>query len=241
MLARGCQVYADRLPILMIVIMHVVPPAMFAVVHGSVAFGRRGMAVFSATCLGVGSCAELLSLGTGFPFGNYHFTAVMGPHIFDVPVLLALAYLGIGYCAWIMALQILGYADRSLSGASLVSVPLLASSIMTAWDLAMDPDWATLDHAWIWHSGGVYFGVPISNFFGWFGTACVYYFAFAFYIGPCAGYSDVGFVNPPRSAGSPGVPANPLVQFRSIAEHPTANGGMVYAKPALCHQFLQVP
>src|SRR5215472_6201417 len=77
MLARACQVYADRLPILMIVIMHVVPPAMFAVVHGSVAFGRRGMAVFSATSLGVGSCAELLSLRTGFPFGNYHFTAVM--------------------------------------------------------------------------------------------------------------------------------------------------------------------
>jgi putative membrane protein len=105
----------------------------------------------------------------------------MGPSIFNLPVLLALAYLGIGYCAWIMALQILGYADRNLSGASLVAVPLLASSIMTAWDLAMDPDWATLDHAWIWHRGGSYYGVPISNFFGWFGTACVYYFAFALY------------------------------------------------------------
>ena len=78
-LARGCQVYADRLPVLMIVILHVVPPALFAVVHGSVTFGHRGMAVFSAICLGVGSCAELLSLRTGFPFGTYHFTAVMGP------------------------------------------------------------------------------------------------------------------------------------------------------------------
>lgn len=181
LLARVSQVYADRLPVLIIVSLHVVPPALFAVVHGSLTLGRRGMAVFSAICLGIGSCAELFSLRTGFPFGSYHFTSVMGPQILDVPILLALAYLGIGYCAWIMALQILGFVDRRLSGAPLLAVPVLASSIMTAWDLAMDPDWATLDRAWIWHRGGAYFGVPVSNFFGWFGTACAYYAAFAFY------------------------------------------------------------
>jgi putative membrane protein len=52
---------------------------------------------------------------------------------------------------------------------------------MVAWDLSMDPNWSTLDHAWIWSDGGAYFGVPLSNFFGWFLTAWAYYLAFAVY------------------------------------------------------------
>ena len=45
----------------------------------------------------------------------------------------------------------------------------------------MDANWSTLGRAWIWHEGGGYFGVPISNFFGWFLTAYAYYLAFALY------------------------------------------------------------
>ena len=52
---------------------------------------------------------------------------------------------------------------------------------MLAWDIAMDPDWSTVDHIWVWHSGGAYFGVPLSNFGGWFLTASLYYLAFALY------------------------------------------------------------
>jgi len=38
---------------------------------------------------------------------------------------------------------------------------------MTAWDLSMDPVWAEIYHAWVWRDGEAYYGVPISNFFGW--------------------------------------------------------------------------
>jgi putative membrane protein len=38
-----------------------------------------------------------------------------------------------------------------------------------------------LDHAWVWRGGGAYFGVPVSNFVGWFLTAYLYYQAFALY------------------------------------------------------------
>ena len=125
--------------------------------------------------------AEIVSLRTGFPFGHYYFTDVMGPKIFQLPVLLALAYLGIGYVAWILALVILGYADRPINGTRVLMLPFLASLIMVAWDLSMDPNWSTLDRAWIWQAGGRYFGVPVSNFFGWFLTAYFYYQAFALY------------------------------------------------------------
>jgi len=180
-LGRICQLYADRLPTLLIVVLHVVPAAVFALAHGSVVYGPKGISAFAICCLGVGSLAESVSLRTGFPFGRYYFTEVMGPKIFGLPVLLALAYLGIGYVAWVLALLILGRTGKPLRGPRVVAVPLLASLIMTAWDLSMDPAWSTLDKAWIWLDGGAYFGVPVSNYVGWFLTAYVYYQSFALY------------------------------------------------------------
>jgi putative membrane protein len=178
---RVLQLYAGRIPTQLIVVLHVVPLALFALAHGSVLYGPRGVSVFAGFCLGFGILAESVSLRTGFPFGHYYFTDVMGPKLLELPVLLALAYLGIGYVAWILALLILGYVDKPLHGARVVALPLLASVIMVAWDLAMDPNWSTVDHAWVWQDGGEYFGVPVSNFMGWFLTAYLYYQAFALY------------------------------------------------------------
>ncbi len=181
-LARLCQLSADRLPTLLIVILHVVPPALFALAHGAVVYGRKGISIFAGCCVGFGALAEVIGLSTGFPFGHYYFTDVMGPKIFQVPVLLALAYLGIGYVAWILALLILGGVDKPICGARVLALPLLASFIMFAWDLSMEPDWSTLDHAWIWRDGGAYLGAPLTNFVGWFGTAYCYYQTFALYL-----------------------------------------------------------
>ena len=180
-LARFCQLYADRLPSLLIVVLHVIPLALFAVAHGAVLYQPRGILIFAALCLGFGTLAEIVSLRTGFPFGHYYFTDVMGPKLFQLPVLLALAYLGIGYVAWILALLILDYAGKPIRGTRIFALPLLASLIMVAWDLAMEPNWSTLDRAWIWRDGGAYFGTPASNLFGWFLTAYCYYQAFALY------------------------------------------------------------
>jgi putative membrane protein len=180
-IAQICQLYADRLPTLLIVILQVVPPALFAVAHGSVVHGARGISVFAVFCLGFGTLAESVSLRTGFPFGHYYLTDVMGPKLFQLPVLLALAYLGIGYVSWILALLILGDVDKPIRGARVLTLPLLASLIMLAWDVSMDAVWSTIDRAWIWRDGGAYFGVPVSNFIGWSLTAFLYYLAFALY------------------------------------------------------------
>ncbi len=53
---------------------------------------------------------------------------------------------------------------------------------MVAWDLSQDPIWATILRAWIWVHGGAYFGVPVSNFVGWYLTVYVMYQLFAFYV-----------------------------------------------------------
>jgi|SRR6516165_10458648 putative membrane protein len=53
---------------------------------------------------------------------------------------------------------------------------------MTAWDLAQDPVWSTLLHAWRWRDGGTWFGVPLTNYAGWLLTVFLIYLAFALYL-----------------------------------------------------------
>jgi uncharacterized membrane protein len=179
---RILQLYADRLPTLLVVAIHVLPPVAFAMLHGHLLYRVRGILIFSVLCLGSGTFFESLSLRTGFPFGHYYFTDLMGPKLFQLPILLALAYLGMGYLSWILALAILGHKTEQPRGLRLVLLPLIASCIMVAWDLSMDPVWANIDHAWVWKQGGSYFGVPISNFLGWSLTTYVFYQSFALYL-----------------------------------------------------------
>jgi hypothetical protein len=70
-----------------------------------------------------------VSLRTGFPFGRYEFTDLMGPKLFKIPLLLALAYLGMGYLSWVIALMILKYQDERLAGAKLVILRSLPVSL----------------------------------------------------------------------------------------------------------------
>jgi len=173
--ARPLQSFPDRVPMLAIVFLHVVPAALFALLHGALAYRVRGILVFAILCLGVGNFFENLGILTGFPFGSYSFTDVMGPKILNVPILLGLAYLGMGYLSWTLARLILRQ-DR------VFALPLLASCIMVSWDLSMEPVWATMVHGWNWWKGGPYFGVPVSNFLGWYLTVYVFYQLFALYL-----------------------------------------------------------
>lgn len=178
--ARVLQIFPTQVPTLLMVVLHVVPPAVFAFIHGKRVYGTRGIVVFMALCLGVGSFFESLSLRTGFPFGHYFFTGVMGTKVLDLPVLLALAYVGVGYLAWVVASLMVGAPAGSRTG--WLVTPWVAAVVLTAWDLAMDPVWAYIDHAWVWERGGGYFGVPFGNYFGWLLTTWVFYLAFALWL-----------------------------------------------------------
>jgi uncharacterized membrane protein len=182
MLARLLQLFAGRVPNLLIVTFHVIPPALFALVHGARIYRSRGILIFATLCLGVGTLFESVSLRSGFPFGYYRFTDLMGPKVFDLPILLALAYVGMGYLSWILAVVILDCQNEPLSGRKIVLLPLAASFVMTAWDFSMEAVWADIDHAWVWRDGGLYYGVPPSNFFGWFLTVYIFYQLFALYL-----------------------------------------------------------
>ena len=157
-------------------------PVVFLVVHGARTYGVRATLVFGAIVFVVSNVFENLSIATGFPFGNYSYSEFGGPRLFDVPLLIGPAYLGMGYLSWTLARLLLGRTQGALTGASRIAVPIVASFLMVAWDLTFDPVASTINGFWIWEQGGSYFGVPFSNFLGWFLTVFVFYTMFAVYL-----------------------------------------------------------
>jgi uncharacterized membrane protein len=154
---------------------------LFGLLHGARTYGWRGILFFLIVCLGVSNAFENLSIMTGFPFGWYHYSDAMGPKLFLVPLLIGPAYFGVGYLSWTLARAIFGDGDARLTGLLSFATPAIASFIMVSWDLTIDPMMSTINGSWVWHNGGSYFGVPVSNFLGWYLTVYVFFQCFALY------------------------------------------------------------
>ena len=154
----------------------------FILIHGTRRYGWKGIVVFIVVTLIVSNILENLSIVTGFPFGHYYYTAALGPKLFLVPILIGPSYVSFGYLAWVLSSILVGEVRRRSSFLTTVAVPLVASFIMVAWDLSLDPTASTIQQNWIWTQGGGYFGVPISNFLGWSFTVYVFFQLFALYV-----------------------------------------------------------
>ena len=192
--ARVLQVITGPTPWLSLVALDVVSAAAFALVAGARDYGWRGILVFAGICLAAGNVVENIGIATGFPFGHYRFLEVMGPRILSVPILLGLAYVGMAYVSWSLARTLLGTTRRE-DGLRVLALPAVASVIMVSWDFAQDPVWSTFLHAWVWRDGGSWFGVPLSNYAGWFGTVFTIYLLFAMYLRRRPG-ADMGVAQP---------------------------------------------
>jgi putative membrane protein len=116
---------------------------------------------------------------TGFPFGNYHYTEIMGPFLGHVPVSVMPAYCVMGYASWSLARLLLARTEMTADAAFRFGVPALAALLMVMWDLSMDPLRATIEGRWVWLDGGPHFGVPVANFFGWALVTWIMFQAFA--------------------------------------------------------------
>ncbi len=151
----------------------------FALIHGAVRYGRTGILAFVVICLVVSNVLENTSILTGFPFGHYHYTDALGPKLFLVPLLIGPAYFASGYFAWVIGNVLVGELRRGSSAFLTVAVPFIAAFVMVMWDLTFDPRASTIQHQWIWEQAGGYFGVPLTNYLGWFFTVYLFLQLFA--------------------------------------------------------------
>lgn len=167
---------------ILITVLHLVIMVTFAFVHGTLRYGVRGVAAFATICLVVSNIFENLGVATGFPFGSYHYTDALGPKLLYVPLLIGPAYLGVGYMAWVLGTVFVGDVKRGADACATFATPFIAAFIMVLWDLSLDPAASTLGKWWIWEHGGGFFGVPLTNYLGWFLTVYVFMQIFALYL-----------------------------------------------------------
>ena len=108
--------------------------------------------------------SELLGTTFGIPFGAYSYSAVLEPMWLDrVPV-------GIPLSWFYMAVPSYAIATAMMRGQSAVRRIGLASFVLLAWDLALDPAMSFVTKYWIWGTTGPYYGMPTLNLVGWFVT-----------------------------------------------------------------------
>jgi putative membrane protein len=149
---------------------YVVLGALAAVLHAMWAFGvRRGIGLFVAAA-GIALGTELLGTSTGFPFGDYAYTSLLGYRIMgQVPFPIPISWFYMLYCALAMCARLLSARDDERHrwvwaiGAALM---------LTAWDVAMDPAMVQTAH-WVWQQPGFFYGMPLSNWIGWFFTGLI--------------------------------------------------------------------
>lgn len=116
---------------------------------------------------------EQVGVATGWVYGTYHYTDLLGPKVGHVPLLIPVSWFMMSYPSYVISNVILdGRPVSRWSGARhWLCASVLGALVMTAWDVAMDPLMSGAPHgAWIWHNPGPYFGVPLHNFVGWVTT-----------------------------------------------------------------------
>ena len=159
----------------------VLVPVAFALIHGAARYGWGGILAFILICLVVSNIFENVSILTGFPFGHYHYTGGLGPKLFLVPLLIGPAYISTGYLAWVIGNVLVGDVRRGTGRFTLFATPFIAAFAMVAWDVCLDPTLSTILKFWIWQDGGGFFGVPLTNYLGWFLTVYIFFQLFALY------------------------------------------------------------
>lgn len=112
--------------------------------------------------------AEYVGYTTGFPFGSYSYTGAIQPQVLGVPLIIPLAWFMMLAPSWAVAYAIIG--ERPPSTRVRLIFAVLAGLAMTAWDLYLDPQMVGWGF-WEWQQPGLYFGIPLVNFAGWFAVA----------------------------------------------------------------------
>lgn len=107
---------------------------------------------------------EAIGISTGLPYGPFYYTDQMGFKILGlVPWSVAFAFAP-------LILGSITIANRITKDARL-AIPLSAA-VLVAVDLVLDPA-AVLLSIWVWVTPGPYYGIPITNYTGWFITALI--------------------------------------------------------------------
>ncbi len=107
---------------------------------------------------------EAIGIATGMPYGEFYYSDWMGFKIFGlVPWSVAFAFAPLIFGS-------LTISSKLVQGWKLQLV--LSASILVLVDMVLDPAAVVLS-IWVWLIPGPYYGIPITNYTGWFLTAFI--------------------------------------------------------------------
>ncbi len=150
---------------------YVVLGAAAVLFHAANRFGWPKAAGLLAAGVLISLSSELLGTSTGLPFGPYSYTTLLGYRIGGlVPFPIPLSWFYMVYASIAITGRILPVRD---SERSRTAWAFCAGAILTAWDVAMDPAMSRATTHWLWHTDGFFYGMPLSNWIGWFLTGSV--------------------------------------------------------------------
>ncbi len=153
-------------------------------------YGARTTLIFAVIAWAVALICEWSSINNGFPFGLYHYVhATSGREIWvaGVPFFDSLSFVFLSFASYSTALLLAAPLYRTGCDLRLLDtwnlrrslhVWILASIFMVMVDLVVDPlsvrgaQWFLGNLFW-YDPPGPYFGVPITNFLGWFLVAAI--------------------------------------------------------------------
>ena len=158
--------------------------AFAALLHATGRFGtRRALTIFAlAFTISLGS--ELLGTATGYPFGPYSYSGMLGYKVGGlVPFNIPTSWFYMLYCSLAICGRLLPVRDDARTKAVWAVV---AGLVLTAWDVSMDPAMVKTFH-WMWNLpptaeqsalqrifvSDAFYGMPLSNWIGWLLTGTV--------------------------------------------------------------------
>ena len=165
---------------------YVVLGAIAALTALATTIGWRTAVSLAVTASALALGAELAGTSIGLPFGDYAYSGLLGYRILGLvpfPIPLSWFYMLAG------SLVIVARLSRApVTRRTPWMMALGAGALMVAWDLSMDPAMVKTGH-WLWGRGSMFhdaglpawldafftadafYGMPLSNWFGWFLTA----------------------------------------------------------------------
>ncbi|PRY50509.1 putative membrane protein [Geodermatophilus tzadiensis] len=127
---------------------------------------RTGLAVLGLVAV-TAVAFESVGVATGFPYGPYAYSDVLGPTLLGVPFLVPLAWLMMAWPSWVLARLL---TRRARPGRQRPARVVVAAAVFAAWDVVLDPQLVQAGY-WTWARPqpglpGID-TVPLTNLAGW--------------------------------------------------------------------------
>lgn len=128
--------------------------------------------LFFLLCVVTGIAVEIIGTSTGALFGNYRYGTVLGPAVYDVPLIIGANWFIVIYCCGVCIHTLLSKAARKLSDETgeklkrigLISVMVDGATLAVLFDWLIEPVAVKLGY-WQWLGNG---DIPIFNYICWF-------------------------------------------------------------------------